>query len=699
MVLRLGLVLALASVSGTAAAQASLTGTYVDYVSVGPWGCMLGGMVTGEDCSVTGFCAGGGSCDFSTGQCTNTRSMAYREDVAGPPSCDAFFPGAPVETFTIQVEEGGALTTLTNQYTGGSFVGTDPTVVGREIRWSGEWRSGTSAIAIDQVHAYEPDDRFVRLTIQLTNTGSTTFPGLYYLRNADPDFGSCSIGGTTVTDNDVRRQPPADGSALVTAGSGDGLMPGRYLVLGIGAHDDRARAHAGGFNNTNASGEWAMPEDPGGLGGDIGQDVVFYEPGAFAPGATIDFEILYVWGTTAAEVEVRFDEAGSPSSPCGALPDGSACSVRGRAGTCRATRCCTGCWTGSRCVSGSGSACGAGGVLCVSCADGDLCTSDVCTAGACSNPDAPPGTSCDDGLFCTRTDTCDGAGTCGGTGATCDDGRSCTIDTCDDAADLCSNVMGRGCIIGGECVGEGLESPAYPCLYCDPDRSTTDWSRRASGTECGALRCDAGTLRLPGTCDSAGFCVAPAAMRCPTGACADATSCETPCTASSCAAGEYCDTATRRCMALGALGEACTTGARCASGACADGRCCSSACTGSCQACNVAGQEGTCAPVPDGTDPIAECGLGRLCDGMGACRSNRDAGPPPDAGADGGSVDSSGGLDAGAAVVDAGGSPPARGGCACGVIPAQRFPGVLVVLLALAGLRRRRKRRGGLQEP
>jgi len=78
------------------------------------------------------------------------------------------------------------------------------------------------------------------------------------------------------------------------------------------------------------------------------------------------------------------------------------------------------------------------------------------------------------------------------------------------------------------------------------------------------------------------------------------------------------------------LGESCETGATCQSGACADGICCDSPCTGSCVACVEAltrTTTGTCAPIPAGTDPDAECetedpatcGTSGLCDGVGAC--------------------------------------------------------------------------------
>jgi len=74
-------------------------------------------------------------------------------------------------------------------------------------------------------------------------------------------------------------------------------------------------------------------------------------------------------------------------------------------------------------------------------------------------------------------------------------------------------------------------------------------------------------------------------------------------------------------------GKPCASAKQCQSGACVDGVCCSTAC-GDCEACNLPGSEGSCAPVPAGQDPgndcaaesAATCGQDGTCDGQGRCR-------------------------------------------------------------------------------
>ena len=75
-------------------------------------------------------------------------------------------------------------------------------------------------------------------------------------------------------------------------------------------------------------------------------------------------------------------------------------------------------------------------------------------------------------------------------------------------------------------------------------------------------------------------------------------------------------------------GAKCGKASDCQSSICAQGRCCGSPCAGKCMACDLAGQEGNCAPVPPGKDPhnscnpdpVSTCGQDGNCDGKGQCQ-------------------------------------------------------------------------------
>lgn len=54
-------------------------------------------------------------------------------------------------------------------------------------------------------------------------------------------------------------------------------------------------------------------------------------------------------------------------------------------------------------------------------------------------------------------------------------------------------------------------------------------------------------------------------------------------------------------------GSGCASDGECPTGHCVDGVCCDTACSAACEACDLAGAEGTCLPVPSGSDPGDEC--------------------------------------------------------------------------------------------
>ncbi len=111
------------------------------------------------------------------------------------------------------------------------------------------------------------------------------------------------------------------------------------------------------------------------------------------------------------------------------------------------------------------------------CNDGNECTADSCDDGtsSCVNDPAPQnGQVCDDAAFCTVNDVCS-AGTCGGSANPCDDANPCTADSCDSGSDSCVNdgaaLEATSCDDGDACTSAttcsaGVCSNGTPVLVC-----------------------------------------------------------------------------------------------------------------------------------------------------------------------------------------------------------------------------------------
>ncbi len=114
------------------------------------------------------------------------------------------------------------------------------------------------------------------------------------------------------------------------------------------------------------------------------------------------------------------------------------------------------------------------------------------------------GTSCDDGLFCTEIDQCDGKGNCEGTERDCSDDNLCNIDGCDDTADECTHLTSTdNCNIDSMCVARGVANPDNSCQVCDPDTSLSEWTNLAQGETCS----DGDACTLGDQCNDTGSCV------------------------------------------------------------------------------------------------------------------------------------------------------------------------------------------------
>ncbi len=340
------------------------------------------------------------------------------------------------------------------------------------------------------------------------------------------------------------------------------------------------------------------------------------------------------------------------------------------------------------CVLGSGT-CGTGEVCdvatdacvttCGGCVIGGVCyaagtvnPSDACLA---CDPSASAtdwtiasGATCDDGSFCTVSDTCSAAGVCMGGARDCGDGITCNgtevcddttnrcesgsttcgaTEVCDPTADVC-RVTCSGCVIGGTCYAAGTPNPGGPCETCDPSSSASDW------TVTTGVACDDGLYCTTGeTCTAAAVCTGGSARVCDDGvSCNGTETCDESvgsCAPGSttCGAGELCDTTTDMCeLSCGGGTELCsgmcvntdldplhcggcdipcslpnTTSAFCASGACGVATCATG--FGNCDGVASTGCE-TNTNIDDnncgGCGII--CGADEVC-GAGICTTDR----------------------------------------------------------------------------
>jgi len=225
-------------------------------------------------------------------------------------------------------------------------------------------------------------------------------------------------------------------------------------------------------------------------------------------------------------------------------------------------------------------------------ADGERCLSDgECARGFCT-----------DGVCCNTR--------CGGPCESCDlPGRAGNCDPVplgEDPDGDCDESGPFSCGTTGACSGFRTCSLASSVTVCDPARCLDD------RTAAPADRCDGqGTCIDSGTTDCGSYGCDPLA-----GACR--TSCTTD---GDCQPGFVCTGSQCR----KASGQDCGAGSECASGFCVDGFCCRDRCGGTCESCALAGREGFCDPIPEGTDPDGECPSDSLstCGRTGECSGQR----------------------------------------------------------------------------
>ncbi|MEE9229635.1 MAG: MopE-related protein [Acidobacteriota bacterium] len=249
----------------------------------------------------------------------------------------------------------------------------------------------------------------------------------------------------------------------------------------------------------------------------------------------------------------------------------------------------------------------------------------------------------------------------------CMDHADCATEEFCDASGLClpDEQDGGACAEPAECLSGHCQN-GYCCAGGDCCATSTDCAAYTSPAECQEPASCQGS-RVDGICSASFQCAGqsvPDDSACsglesnmcgpyPSVFCTgdaeqpvdQAARCSSSCTTDDgCDQAAHCDN--NVCLADVAQGGFCDEPSDCISGLfCTDGVCCGSSCEGICQACNLPGLEGTCANVPLGQDPDAECSAlscagyywgwvgdtcylradvpaeAASCDGAGACRS------------------------------------------------------------------------------
>jgi hypothetical protein len=364
---------------------------------------------------------------------------------------------------------------------------------------------------------------------------------------AAPNY-SLSLQGTTQRQKaGIQAWKTNDPSVTETAVASDGLflLGAKVTALGGGLYHYEYAVQ--NLTSHRAAKSFTVPLPPGAVVTNIGFHDVDYHSGEPFDGTDWPATILpgsITWSTSSFETNpnanalrwgtlynFRFDanvppgtspvtlglfRPGAPatiSSPtvtpetCAAAPNGTACSDG------------NGCTTSDTCLAG---ACvGTNPVICApidACHDAGICDPGT---GACSNPNKPDGTSCNDGSACTPTDACQSGACVGQNPVVCAPLDSChDAGICDPGTGACSNPVrpngspcddANGCTTGDACQAGSCQAGSP--VVCAPLDSCHD-----------AGVCDLGTgacsnpAKPDGTpCDDASGCTANDA--CSAGAC------------------------------------------------------------------------------------------------------------------------------------------------------------------------------------
>jgi len=274
------------------------------------------------------------------------------------------------------------------------------------------------------------------------------------------------------------------------------------------------------------------------------------------------------------------------------------------------------CSSGNFCDTGSCSLKKANGQLC----DGNNeCGSGICTDGYC----------CDEACI-NQCDACNitgSEGSCTVAAAASAGSPSCAPYVCTGASNSCPST----CSGDSDCSAGNYCNASSQCVALLPNGANCSATNQCASSLCvDDYCCDNSCVNACDRCDifgSEGSCSAVAQGSGGDPACTPflcngvLATCPTTCTVESdCATGNYCNGG-GSCTAKLVDGADCNSNSECQSDHCIDGYCCDTACGASCDACDIAGSEGTCGFVATGAAGDPSCAP-YLCDGTQAACPN-----------------------------------------------------------------------------
>jgi hypothetical protein len=168
-------------------------------------------------------------------------------------------------------------------------------------------------------------------------------------------------------------------------------------------------------------------------------------------------------GSSCVNVKTNAAHCGDCNKPCAAGLDcvGGSC-------TCIAGGLCSGCCNAGQCLplaTQNAGHCGKGGQVCVACDDKNVCTDDLCSAGACTTKPAAAGTACSDGKHCTISDHCEDGKCTGKNYCSQSQFDSCTTYNCAEP------------------------TPPEPAPICIPNGKMPDGTKCSAGYCCNGACC------------------------------------------------------------------------------------------------------------------------------------------------------------------------------------------------------------------